>query len=75
MTIEDYTTTERNRRRLLELIRELQDNSDRGASIIEVMEHMRKESLSVSEFPRYLASIIREGLAYETDQEHIRTTR
>lgn len=71
----ELTTTERNRRRLLEVIRELQGNFDRGASIIEVMDQMRNEGLPLSEFPRYLASIIGEGLAYETDQGHVRTTR
>jgi hypothetical protein len=36
---------------------------------------MRKERLPVSEFQRYLESIIGEGWVYETDQEHTRTTR
>ena len=75
MAMDELTATERNRRRLLELVRELQGNSDRGACVIDVMDQMWKEGLPRSEFSRYLAGMIKEGLVFETDQEHIRIVR
>ena len=71
----ELTITEQRRRRIIELIREFQGDSNRGASIIRVMDQAKEEGLPLQEFSNYLASILKEGLVYETDQEHIRTTK
>jgi hypothetical protein len=71
----ELTVTERRRRRLVEVIREFQRESERGAHLIKVMDQLKKEGLPLHEFPRYLGSILREGVIYETDREHVRTTK
>jgi len=71
----DLTFTERNRRRIVELIRQFQAKSDQGASIIAVMDQMHMEGLSRLDFPRYLISLAREGLIFPIDEEHVKTIR
>lgn len=72
---EDLTVTERNRRRILELVRIFQGKSDRGASLIKVMDEMSRGGLPKPEFPHYLISLMREGLLFPVDEEHVRTAR
>ena len=71
----ELTVTERRRRRLVEVIRELQGESERGAHLIKVMDQLKNEGLPLLEFPRYLVNALKEGVIYETDREHVRTTK
>ena len=66
---------ESKRRKVMELIREFQQNTLQGARIIKVMDQAEKTGIPMIEFLYYIDNLMKEGLIYKSSSDHVRTTR